>query len=1075
MTEQMAVVAGPGPAGLEPLDASGLAVQEAVLAGGPVAVAGAPGTGKTNLALTLTAQAVRCGQRAVLLSPSRQTASLIRSRLEKALGALEGQVVMTPVAFARWLLEIRADAIAACGLPNAAALASAERPQMVTGADQDAIIASLLRGQALGDVPAVVWPASLHPATLELAAFRAELRDLMMRAAERGLGPEELESLGQRHGWPQWQAAAKLYGAYLDVLGLGSASDSGLKLDAAAMVATAAGALENWDDPLEPLDGQPPGRLGENSRPRFDLVVVDDYQEAGSALAWLLRLLAQGGAQIVVLGCPDLAVQGYRGALPQLLASATDPSPDGFGAQLLVLETSHRQSGELLAMTGRLSQAVRPGRLGQAIRRVYGVQAPNRTGSSGQIAAKPPEATVCQAETDLTNQPEATVNLAETDLTNQPEATVNLAETDLPNQPEATANLGCAQRSVLIVESLPGAGAAIARLLRRRHLLEAVPWRQMAVLTRTASQVEQVRTALTVAGVPVFVPGSQVLSLDQPAVQGLFNALECALAGDQLRPAQVSQLLTGPIGQLNRLELRRLRRCLLQAAVAADPQTTTSSEQLLVEVLISGDLNQSVPADLAPAVSRVSQVLAAGRQAAASQVGAGPLLWALWQASGLAESWSGLALEGGSVGQRADGNLDAICALFAAAERFDSTVAGGGAAAFIRSLQAQQVPTDTVAAHAPAADRVTVATATAAVGREWDTVVICGLQTGQWPDTRLRDSLLGAGQLADLLDGKGLDQDYSERRRAIVDDEARLAVLAVSRARAHLAVVVEVNEETRPSPLAHMLLPPHLAQGLEDRWARQPQTLPWDLRGLVAKARANLLGAQEPALKDQAAAVLAVLANLQVPGANPDHWPGLLARSSSSALFGPKQAVRLSPSKVESLETCPLRWAMERAGGAPFGSNEATLGTIIHELAHEFPTAGAALLLAELDKRWQQLGLADNYDSAFLLRRARMAAEKLGNYQSERQPPIATEAQASCNIQLDTTDLTNAEAPERRIQLTGRIDRLEAGENSRSVKVVDYKTGQTAISKARGQTNPQLAAYQLLVNAGTVEGLESGQ
>ncbi|MCL1897319.1 MAG: UvrD-helicase domain-containing protein, partial [Micrococcales bacterium] len=385
MEKQLHLVAGPGPAPLAPLDASGQRVQAAVADGGPVAVAGAPGTGKTNLALVLTVEALAQDKQVVLVSPTRSTAGWLRQAVEQAAGSVEGPVAMTPVAFALRLLELRAQAIAASGLPGAAALAAAEMPEMVTGAQQDAAIASLLEGYRSGQVPAVAWPNTVPDAALSLAAFRAELRDLMMRAAERGLGPDQLAGLGQRHDRPEWVAAAGLYQDYLDVFGLRSSGDAGLALDAAAMVAAAARALEVWDQPIEPPGGGPSLSLPEAAKPRFDLVVVDDYQEAGSALAHLVRLMAKDGAQIVLLGCPDLAVQGYRGALPELLAEACDEPPAGLGAHLEVLQTCHRQSGPLLRATGRICQAIRPGRLGLATRRALEPTDPaSQSGSSSQ-------------------------------------------------------------------------------------------------------------------------------------------------------------------------------------------------------------------------------------------------------------------------------------------------------------------------------------------------------------------------------------------------------------------------------------------------------------------------------------------------------------------------------------------------------------------------------------------------------------------------------------------------------------------------------------------------------------------
>jgi len=1058
-------------------DASGQAVLQAVAGGGAVAVAGAPGTGKTDLALTMTAQAWKSGKRVVLVSPTRQTASLLRSRLEKTLGSLEGQLVTTPVALAQRLLRSRAEAIAASGVAGAAALATAEQPQMVTGADQDAAIASLLQGQLLGEVPAVAWPPTVAPAVLGMAAFQDELRDLMMRAAERGLDPDGLADLGRQHHQPEWVAGAQVYGAYLDTLGLRTAGDAGWLLDAAAMVAAAGSALANWEQPIEPKAGGVPVQLAASTRPRFDLVVVDDYQEAGSALVHLVAGLAQGGAQVVVLGCPDLAVQAYRGALPEALAQACQDPPSGLGARLLFLETCHRQSGQLTQVTGRISQAVRPGQLGQRLRRALAGEVDQA--KSGQASGQGPGGAI----------------------------------------------------ELLVLGSAAQVGAGIAQLLRRRHLIDGVPWRQMAVLTRTAGQVGLLRTALGAAAVPVYVPGSDVLTVQQPAVQALLNALGLAVRPGAPAASQVIQLLTGPIGQIDQVGLRRLRRVLaaraaagpmaldqgpvpadgsteqadskpaaqpcppVESAPTSEPGPERGTDGLLVGAVLGPVAPDGLPEELAEQVRRSAAVLAAGRAAAAQRgANAGSVLWAIWQASDLAQPLCNQALAGGAMGQTADAMLDAVCALFAAAERYDARAAGAGPAAFTRALEAQRIPTDTVAAHAPVGDRVTVATATAAVGREWDTVVVTGLQDGVWPNTRLRDTLLGAGQLADLLDGKGSGQDYLERRRAVIDDEARLAVLAVSRAKAFLGVVVESNEDTRPSGFAELIVPPDQDADPEKWWQTQPTPQPLDLRGLVASARATLIAGQfsvaaaeqtavvpgqppKPAATppgqsadqvSQAAAVLGVLADLGEVGANPEVWPGVTGLSSCQPLYAADRPVGLSPSSLETLDSCPLRWALERVSGPRPSGEDATLGSLIHDLANDLPTACQEVLQTELDRRWDQLALPPGLSARLTRRRAEAMVRRLGEYQTTHLPPLATESLAESSFVFEGDE---PGAGARVVKIRGRIDRLEPGPDGQGVKVVDFKTGQRFPKAELVKTNVQLGVYQMVVAAGGVPAL----
>ncbi|MCL2803288.1 MAG: PD-(D/E)XK nuclease family protein [Micrococcales bacterium] len=1059
MQAELRLVPAAGVEALASLDASGEAVVRAVAAGGAVAVAGAPGSGKTNLALHLAVTALASGSKVALLSPTRRTAASLRQRLEATVNQIEGQVVMTPVALAMSILNRRADAIAASGQAGAARWASAERPQMVSGADQAAAIASLLEAERSGQVAATPWPPSVPPQALGLAAFRNELRDLMMRAAERGLSPEGLAALGDQQGRPEWVAAAQIFGAYLDGLGLRTAADAGLALDAAAMVSMAATALQLWAEPYEPPAGGVSLRLDPRLRPSWDLVVVDDYQEAGSALAKLLGLLAGHGAQIVLLGCPDLAVQGYRGAIADQLERASDDPPAGFGAKPMVLEQVHRQAGELAGVTGRTCRLIRTRQLGHKLRSALDLAALPGPGGAGQNAL------------------------------------VTTARG--PGKPGGGTGgpWGAsyeAATSVLVAGSEAQGVAAVARRLRQRHLLGGVAWGNMAVLTRTGRQVSELRTGLALAGVPAQVPGSEVLSLDQPAARAFLTALS-AVSGptgaNWLETNTAKALLTGPIGQMDQVALRRLRR-LLRARRSVDDKALTSGELVAGALAGSVDLANLDP-DLAAPVAKVAQVMERGRRAVAQSMGAHGVLWELWQASDLAEPWRQAALRGGTDGRRADRNLDAICALFAAAERFDARVVGAGPAGFARYLEGQEVPSDTVAGHAPPGDQVTVATAAAAVGREWDTVVVTGLQSDVWPNTRLRDSLLGAGVLAGFLDGRGQDSDFLERRRAVIDDEARMAVLAVSRAKQHLCLVVVNDTDTSPSAFVDAMVP-WPPKGQDENWdnyaerlllLRQPQSMetPFDLRGLVAQARQEVVERPGSAEAAKAVEVLALLAKAGVPGADPERWAGLAPRSSDEPVFAPGQTVVLSPSKIEALDTCPLRWALEQAGGSPPQVEVATLGSLIHGLAQDYPEAGANQLLAALDQRWASLGLTPGYSASKLRRMAEKMVTHLGQYQQDHRNRLGSEVRVEATfgpedlrrveaspgpVLASTTPAgvaKSAGAPS--VRVFGSIDRVEQCGQPGAVRLVDYKTGSKLPTGKQAQLNCQLGVYQLAWNA----------
>ena len=177
-----------------------------------------------------------------------------------------------------------------------------------------------------------------------LRGFRDELRDLLMRAVERGLAPGDLAELGRRHDRPDWVAAAQVLAEYIDVTSLATPG----AYDAAGIVDAAAHLLHVDQD-----------LLGAEYR-RRQLIVVDDAQELTVATQRLLILLAGGGCDVLVAGDPDAATQSFRGARPRAMADVADLLPAGAGRPLtrLRLPLAHRQPPALRAVTTRVADRI---------------------------------------------------------------------------------------------------------------------------------------------------------------------------------------------------------------------------------------------------------------------------------------------------------------------------------------------------------------------------------------------------------------------------------------------------------------------------------------------------------------------------------------------------------------------------------------------------------------------------------------------------------------------------------------------------------------------------------------------
>jgi superfamily I DNA/RNA helicase len=998
------------------LGADQRAVVERLLAGTDPAllVVGAAGTGKTLLAVEAVAAALGEDEDALFAAPGRpkpdevlvlaagrRAAAELRDRIGGRVRRTTGQAMVRTAASAAFAV-----------LRARAGLLGEPAPTLISGPEQDLALAELLAGHAAGEGVPLRWPAGVPDEALTLRAFRGELRDLVMRAAERGLVPEDLALLGERHGRPEWVSAAALYEEYLDVTTLRTGTpDAGARLDPAVVVEEAAEALRAWDAEL-------PGA----TRPRWRLVVVDDYQEATEATARLLRVLQDDGARLLLLADPDAAVQTFRGATPALVgrADAAGSGPGELGAHRMVLDGVRRHGPVLRAVAAGVAQRV-------AV-----------VGGAAHRRALP-----------VSRGPEAV--------------------------PEQRTGGGGVPHDVVRCVVLPSAAqeaAWIAHALRRAHLEDGTPWAEMAVIARSGGQVTALRRALGSAQVPVAVVGSDVPLRDEPAVRPLLDALRCVLGPDgggaALDAELAARLCLSPLGGLDAVGLRRLRRGLRAAEVAGGGGRP--SDELLVEVLGAPARAETLPGGLRRPVARLATVLAEGRAAAtAPGADAQGVLWAIWDASGVAEPWRRSALAGGPGGARADRDLDAVLALFRAAETFVDRMPQARAAAFLEWVEAQELPSDTIAARA-SREAVSVLTPAGAAGREWDVVAVAGVQEGVWPDLRLRDSLLGSQALVDVLSGRGAPTAADDARAAaeagaaaraaVLADELRSFHVAVSRARRLLLVTAVSDEDDQPSPFLDLVEP----NDEDDDPRRTVAPAPLDLRGLVAQLRGRLEQAARDGVSDGgAAAVLARLADEGVPGADPAEWHGLADPSSDAPLWAEGERVTVSPSRIETAGTCTLRWALEAAGGTAPSSAKQSLGTLVHALAQTYPTGGREELLAELDRRWPELGLGHGWPATLERRRAEAMVGRLADYLAKAGEPLAIEARFE--LSLD------------RAVVRGTLDRVEratapdaAGE-AIPVRVVDLKTGRSAPSAQEAQTNPQLGAYQLAVDAGAVEGL----
>jgi superfamily I DNA/RNA helicase/RecB family exonuclease len=935
---------------------------------GPLVVLGAPGTGRTTaLVETVVARVGRDGvapDAVLVLAATRVAAAATRDRIAARLArTVREPLARTPHSYAFGLLR------------RVHVLDGDVPPRLISGPEQDLVLADLLAGHEAGAVRGPLWPDAIDPEIRALRGFRDELRELLMRAVERGLGPEGLADLGRRRGRPDWVSAAEVLDEYVEVTSLATpgAYDPAGIVDAAANLLSA--------DPA----------LLAAERERWSLVVVDDAHEATAATQRLLEVLVGDGGDVVLAGDPDAATQTFRGARPAFLTGAASSwrRADGAPARTVVLRTVHRHGPLLRAVAARVAE---------------------RIGSAG--------------------------------------VPVQRRAVPAPDAPPGSV-------AVHVLASPAAEAAFVAHALRDANLAGGLGWGRMAVIVRSARRTETLRRALAAAGIPVAVPATEVPVRDEPAVVPLRRALACVLDPAALTPEVAAELLTGPVGGVDAVALRRLRQALRVRELELGGDR--SSDELLVAAILDPALLVPLDPRAVRGARRVAAVLAAGR-AAAAQPGANAetVLWELWQSAGLAEPWRRRALSGGAAGARADRDLDAVVALFEAAARFVDRLPHAGPETFLAYLEGQDVPGDTLAERAPTSDSVTLVTPHGAAGREWDAVAIIGVQEGVWPDLRLRNSLLGAQELADVLDGRAVDgaAEGPAQRRAVLDDELRLFHVAVTRARRRLLVTAVSSEDELPSPLLDLVDP--LPDDVEVRPVSDVPRVP-TLSSLVAELRAVAVDSEGPPRRRLAAARrLAGLAAAGVPGADPREWYGLAPLSDPRPLRLPGEPVRVSPSKVEQFDRCPLRWLLETAAGGGGGPTASTaLGTLLHEIAAEVPDGDRERLGELLEQRIGEVGLPDGWIGERERQRAVRMVAKLAEYaaRARRQGRSLVAVEQDVEVRLGE------------LVVRGQVDRLERDADGRLI-VVDLKTGKSKPTNAEAERNPQLGVYQVAVEEG---------
>lgn len=1143
---------------------------------------GIPGTGKTH---HLTQRALRYltdgndPARLLILAPTRTAATRMRDAIA---AASDRSLSVAPTrAWAAYAFDLLKRA------QTRGLLTGVEgNLKLLSGPEQDVIIGELLANHAAGIAPGPAWPDTLREA-LPTRGFRHEIRDFFDRMAEYDLTAEDVQALARDYNRPVWAALAQLHTEYRAVRALRAKN----AYDPAVLINDACRLLL-----------RNPEFLAEERR-RYDLILIDDVQELSPSTYRLLRLIAAeeppadatalaaehpevfaAAPEVIMTYSDEAVVQGFRGARPDLVRTLPESFPH---LAERTLTTSYRLPALMMPLVADIRR-----RLPRYSRYVPAAETDGQKtpATFGRINTTPADEALTWGAVD------------------EPLLHLGADGKILDPAHYRTAPAGVYKYALA---SAQDEANLLAQLLLEERIYGNRPYRESAIIVRNGADVARIRRVLSASGIPSRTSAALVPVRDEPAVRPFLDALsllvyarKCgekalnpAVTGagyEALSPDEAEEimrkslddviaeenrsnplngansaitLLTSRLGGASSMDVRRLRQQL--RSVELQTGGHRPSDDLLLGALLHPE---TLPAEgVGRAVHRIAAVLSAGRKALARPESTSTeVLWALWEASGLEKTWVAQTRGAGPETDAAHRNLDAMIGLFEAASRFDEQMRGAGAEQFLDFIDAQDLPMDTLADRGVRQDAVEILTPALAAGQSWRTVYVCGLQEGSWPNTTVRGSLLGTGDLIDICDARmrrpapanpdaqaegqqvppARIRSYPERVRDTRHDELRMFAVAATRASARLVLTAVRNEDEAPGEFFDFVVP----TDAENESPEVPITRvrrPATLRSLVAELRRTLvedaltaMSAEDAELKnaagsprpeahapdapdtaedalnpqaalnpkaaafrfDAASRTLARLARVQAPGASPEQWWGLLPLSSTEPFFARpahntpendtdegRRTIALSPSRLETIHNSPLDWLVSAARAEAQTDLSRSLGTLVHAIAEEYPTGTLEELQTALEERISSLGVPARredeseeeyrervpWEAYALYERAKRMILRLSYYYRLHMGDAGWQnlgVEGSFAVRVPVPFDPQGEVGELDALLTGRVDRLEgtapAEDGTRRYAIVDLKTGKSKPDGKTMQTHPQLAAYQIAVEAGAGEQLE---
>ncbi|XCB30464.1 PD-(D/E)XK nuclease family protein [Arcanobacterium hippocoleae] len=1007
-----------------PLDESQNSVLRALAQHDAISVFGAPGTGKsfTLRAIVKNALSLNPAAQIAVLTTSRRSASATRNQLSLELGGLnKGVQVRSISAFA---FEIVA---------RYAQLSGRRPPELITGPDQDAILKEAFE-IALSNLPSkldlsLAQIPNLSPETVNLPAFRADFRDLITRAAELQLSPADLTALSRQHRIPVWELGAQLMETYEKML----ASSAGIEhahadqVDHARLAALAARDIQLWRADQE----KDSHFLNSLQIPRWDLILVDDVQNAPLSLLELLRQLQASGAKIVTFGDPDSAVEGYRGGvayLPMLLTRSR--AAKGLGAVRLNLQISYRTCGDIALIAAQIQQAI-------------------HTAGGGSHRN-----VVCRLRKDA-----------------DPEQ----------NDSNVLARTFVNERAQI---------AFIANEFKRLHLEQGIGYGEMAVITRSASEHLRLRRLFEEFQISVEPAVSTLPLREAPLVHEILSLIASVIGFKSAQlAANVSEILGGRLFGYPPAVIRRITRELHGWELLA--AGTRSGSELLESLTKNPDAE--IYAKI-PELVKIAAAASAIKKAESEQINVQEALWQIWDTLQIAQDLQEQALNGGELGTLADENLDSVMQLFRFAQRAAERENGAVSLQRLLSLlEVQDLPEDSIAKSGNNINQVALITAASAMGQNWKYAAVVNINDGSWPNTQLRNPLTQVPQLSSMVIHSLVAGENLPPRALlseVIDDELRMFLVAVTRAANRLYLCAVESDAANASAFLKLVaaevpkeMPAAAENKMDESAAAAKQKVgntpkPFRVPLLHCTSEIKVINYQNElgklrivarygsdSMRLQAKNMIAALLKSrseQQGSRHLDTWVDELPISIDAEIPG-KPTV--SPSSAERYLECPLSAFYNQIGARADDGTSLSLeiGSLLHKIFELHPDGGVTEMITSLDSLWQNyfpaLEEADFADIRTEL------LEMIQNYDHYAQQTAGLHKYTELSAKYIGAEF----------DVHARIDRLEANpDNPQEAAVVDFKTSKSYPTSSEVRVNPQLRIYQWLIDQGCLESADSG-